>query len=533
MENRLTGWFLTRYSSAEALERKQIVALVYMLEALALGSLAVFAIMGNPAMRLALAALVLMALGLLLLVRAGRAAFTSVATTTLLSALFAGIPFMQHYRNEYELYLVATLECFALILTSLVARKRWQSLVVLASSLASMVAVFFLRVVPNAGEAGPRYTDITITLFVVVLATVIERSIKSRDDTLLGIARAEAEKNRAQVEKLEGVIRSSITALDLGVAARDSAEATERLVDEMKASLEAAGIEFKDLERSAVVISESYLRIDESSRLVDSKVSDQSAVISQSSAAIEEMTASVNNIAGIASARLQAIATLKATTDEGTAQMANSAEALRAVEAAATSIVEVVNVIRNVASQTNLLAMNAAIEAAHAGDAGRGFSVVADEIRKLSEETSANVKIINRDIKRTLEAMKTAGVVNESAQAIFRKVDVEADAVAKAMDEIGRGLQEISAGSGEILQGTTESVSFTTTVKEASRSMGQAIAESRTDLDRLKLTTESVSEKLVSVLRKFDRIRAESAALSEAGRKNEQALKGLMDNLTA
>ncbi|HQO66442.1 MAG TPA: methyl-accepting chemotaxis protein, partial [Spirochaetales bacterium] len=171
--------------------------------------------------------------------------------------------------------------------------------------------------------------------------------------------------------------------------------------------------------------------------------------------------------------------------------------------------------------------------AAHAGEAGKGFSVVADEIRKLSEETSANVKIINADIKRTLDAMKTAGVVNESAQTIFRKVDAEADAVAKAMDEIGRGLSEISAGSGEILQGTTESVSFTTTVKEASRKMGQAIAASETDLESLRRTTESVRAQLSSVVDKFGRIRAESAALSEAGRKNELALKGLMESLTA
>ncbi|HPG86641.1 MAG TPA: hypothetical protein PLQ29_08075, partial [Spirochaetales bacterium] len=329
MNNGFVRWFLVKHAGAEPMERQQIGALLYTLAAIGVGAIAVAVVMANPVIRLALIVLVLLSAALMLLVRAGFAVFSSVAATTLLSSMFAAIPFLQPYRHEYELYLLATLECFALIITGLIARRRWQSLVVLASALAALVSDFALRVIPNAGEGGARYSDIVITVLVVVIATAIERAIKSRDSVLLGMAKAESAKNLAQIEKLEGVIRSSGDALGLGVAARDSAEATERLVDEMKATLEAAGKEFQDLERSASVIAESYLRIGESSRLVESKVSDQSAVISESSAAIEEMTASVNNIAAIADARLAAIATLKATTDEGTGQMASSADALR------------------------------------------------------------------------------------------------------------------------------------------------------------------------------------------------------------
>ncbi|GAB1457806.1 hypothetical protein MASR2M48_31140 [Spirochaetota bacterium] len=157
--------------------------------------------------------------------------------------------------------------------------------------------------------------------------------------------------------------------------------------------------------------------------------------------------------------------------------------------------------------------------------------MVADEIRKLSEQTNANVRIINTDIKKTLEAMKTASAVNENAQNIFRKVGEEADAVAKAMDEIGRGLSEISAGSGEILQGTTESVAITTTVQEASHIMGRTISASSADLDKLSRTVEGVRVSLSSVVQKFDGIHEESQTLSEAGRKSELALKALMQSL--
>ena len=525
--------FLVKYADSEGLEKTQVSALVYTLVAIAGAAITAFIMIRNPMMRLVIGILAAVSIGLIGLVRGGFAVGASAGATTLVSLLFAAIPFLQPFEAAYELYLLATLECFALVVTGLVARRQWQSFGVLVVALAALFADYFIRVVPGTAEANKNLDDLIIASIILVVSTAIERAIKARDYSLMSISRAEAARNRAQVERLEGIIRSSGDALGLGIAAKNSAESTARLVREMKATLESVGSEFQDLEGHARAITESYARIGESSRLVESKVSDQSAVITESSAAIEQMTSSVNSIAAIASVRRAAIGNLKNATEEGRSQMSGSADALRTMRDSASSIVEVVNVIRSVASQTNLLAMNAAIEAAHAGEAGKGFSVVADEIRKLSEETNENVRIIDADIEKTFASMKTATDVNESAQAIFKKVDEEADAVASAMDEIGRGLSEISAGSGEILQGTTESVQFTQTVKDASRKMGEVITASESDLSHLTGKADSVRANLSSVERKFDRIQAESEALGEAGRLNELALTNLMESLEA
>ncbi len=118
-------------------------------------------------------------------------------------------------------------------------------------------------------------------------------------------------------------------------------------------------------------------------------LSNQTTMISQTSAAIEEMNASITNITKISEEKKKAIGQLQNTAQNGETDMVKAVEAIGQIETSYQDIKDIVSIISNVAAQTNLLAMNAAIEAAHAGDAGKGFAVVADEI---SRKTSRDYK---------------------------------------------------------------------------------------------------------------------------------------------
>ncbi|HPB66989.1 MAG TPA: hypothetical protein PLW80_10510, partial [Spirochaetales bacterium] len=361
MAQSLMDRFLVRYAEAEPLDRKQTSALVYTLVSIIAAACLAAVMVDNSGIRLVLVCLTSILVGILVLVRVGQAVISSVATTILVSLLFASIAFMQPYEEAYEIYLIATLECFALIMTGLVARRRWQAIAVMVVALAAVSLDYFTRIIPNQVEPGENLNDFVISTIILIIATAIERAIRVRDYSLLAISRTEAAKSKAYIDRLETLIRSSGDTLGLGIAARKSAESTASLVASMSATLDGADAGFSELEASSAAILSSYARIVDSARLVESKVADQSAVITESSAAIEQMTSAVNSISTIAAARREAVGKLKSATDDGSSQMSDLADALRAMEAAAASIVEVVEVIRAVASQTNLLAMNAAI----------------------------------------------------------------------------------------------------------------------------------------------------------------------------
>jgi methyl-accepting chemotaxis protein len=527
VEKILARFFLAKYDAESAIERRQTRSLLYVLLALALaGSVVAVALNGAPTIERAVLVLVAAAVALCFLIRAGKAKAASIATTAILSLLFAALPFLQRYRGEYEIYLIATTQCFALIITGLIARSPRQTLIVLTAAIVALTADYFLRIWPN-GVAFAHMSDYVTSLSIVVLSTLIERDVKAKDAMLLRMAEEEARKSEEQVERLERAIVSSGSALGLGQTVRDSAEKTEALIEELHTTLKGVEGAVGILTDNLRVIRESHTVIAEASRTVSDRVSDESAVVNESSAAVEQMTSSIGSISSIATARRDSIGSLRDTTSSGAREMEKSEAAFKTVRESTQSITEIMTVIRSVASRTNLLAMNAAIEAAHAGEAGRGFSVVADEIRKLSEETNRNVKLIGQDIQGSIEAVKTATAVDERTRTIFAQVEAESAAVAQAMEEIERGLGEISSGSGEILSGVSQSVQISTTVRESSARMAESVEAATKKLGLLDVAITDINSCLAKSVARFDSMRALVAEMSEAGRKNEAGLREL------
>ncbi|NIZ47087.1 methyl-accepting chemotaxis protein [Entomospira nematocerorum] len=291
-------------------------------------------------------------------------------------------------------------------------------------------------------------TVMSIFIFDTIVAS-IKRQIDNLSITVRSIIRGEASlKERIYIAEFNdvGFMTGYVNLLigyveELAVGLKDTATkvfvASTEITDAGKTS-SASMLDLRkqsDLVNSSVAdqnnamdtVNQQLQTLTDSISAIIEGVDGQNAFISETTVSVEKFAQSVNEVRSMTEDAKKVASDLVTVTNQGTGAMQAAMKAMQAIEEANGKVIEGVSLISRVASQTNLLAMNAAIEAAHAGEYGRGFAVVANEVRSLSENATVQSKVIRGYVQSMSETvtlgLETAVHVQESLDLISKGIE--------------------------------------------------------------------------------------------------------------
>lgn len=240
-------------------------------------------------------------------------------------------------------------------------------------------------------------------------------------------------------------------------------------------------------------------KVDRVFTTLNDQVSEQMAMVEESTASVTEMISSIESIARITESKTAAIDQLVQTSANGAERLNDTTSIINQINDKIDNISQMAGIIKGIASQTNLLAMNAAIEAAHAGESGRGFAVVADEIRKLAEASSKQSNEISANLKDIVENIENAQASGSVTNLAYSEVDSEITQFSQSLYEISTSIAELKSGGEQILEAMTSLQDVSINVKNSSNDLSDASASMKKEMGSVKNISEEVHSKINDV----------------------------------
>ena len=314
---------------------------------------------------------------------------------------------------------------------------------------------------------------------------------------------------------------------EIGIKLKDSAGLTSNSVEIVSENMTSFTELFKILDQNISRSNEASKKIIENIGSLGERIHGQATAVEEISSIIEEMSASLNSIAGITSEKKKLSDNLVSITKEGDIRVAETNIIIKEISESTGKMKDLTELINNIASQTNLLSMNAAIEAAHAGDAGKGFSVVAEEIRKLSEETSDGVKGISQYLNFVVEKIELALVSSENSGKAFVKVNEGVSGSTEAFGVIADMVLEASSGSEEMLKAMVEINQVTNDVKSSAGDIKEVLNGMGRDMNEIADLSSTGTHDIENALTAIEEIDNNTSAVAALSSSNEEILEEL------
>ena len=258
----------------------------------------------------------------------------------------------------------------------------------------------------------------------------------------------------------------------------------------------------------------------------------QSASVSESSSAIEQMLTNIESVTRISRTNSENVAHLTDASEAGRTSLQAVVQDIHEIARESEGLLEIIAVLENIASQTNLLSMNAAIEAAHAGESGKGFAVVAGEIRKLAENSSTQSKTIGTALKKMSDSMTKISRATGEVLAKFEVIDSGVKTVSNHEEQIRNAMEDQSTGSRQILQALGKLNEITRNVKSGAGEMLKESEQITNQGKSLKTVTSEITQGMNEMANRSSEVNASVNHVNTISRKSKSNIDILREAVT-
>jgi methyl-accepting chemotaxis protein len=282
-------------------------------------------------------------------------------------------------------------------------------------------------------------------------------------------------KTFGNIKNLVGIIKYKIHALtNTGHELSVNMAKTQGAVNNISANFEEIkGLENKQ-QQGAAEVNKALDNIKNNISLQDKLIDEQTDSVNTSSSAIEEMTANIHSVSQTLIANSKNVENLTEASEHGRTAVQAVAQEIQEIAKDSEGLLEINSVMNKIASQTNLLSMNAAIEAAHAGEVGKGFAVVADEIRKLAESSGQQSKTTATMLKKIKASIDNITKSSNEVLSRFEAIDSGVKTVSEHELNIRNAMEEQEVGGRQILNAIARLREITVSVQKGSDNMSKS-----------------------------------------------------------
>ncbi|MDR0636234.1 MAG: methyl-accepting chemotaxis protein [Treponema sp.] len=312
------------------------------------------------------------------------------------------------------------------------------------------------------------------------------------------------------LEKIKNLIitikKQAVALSDISTELVSNMTETAAAINEITATIQSIKGRANNQSSSVAETNATMKKITANINKLNKHIEEQTSSVTQSSSSIEEMLANIQSVTQTLVKNGNHVKALADASEVGRSGLQDVATDIHEIATESEGLMEINAVMQSIASQTNLLSMNAAIEAAHAGEAGKGFAVVADEIRKLAENSSVQSKTISTVLKKIKDSIDKIIKSTDAVLNKFEAIDNKVKIVANQEMEIRNAMEEQGSGSKQILEAISNLNNITRMVKSGAEEMSEGSKDVIKESHSLEMLTHEINNGMAEMASSAEQI---------------------------